>query len=160
MERSDYDGEFRFGELLESQWFIVVASPKSLCNGRGTMGWMRTILLGDIGNRLDISDTEQEIASLKEVQKCTTKSISDREDQIDQLLREVGTQKLAIQALTRFIVSKGIILQDELDDFIKEVDAEDGVIDGQMTIDPSSRRLHFPKKSVEDGTFRKMPPQK
>jgi hypothetical protein len=26
------------------------------------MGWGRTLLLGDIGNRLDIEDTEQDIA--------------------------------------------------------------------------------------------------
>ncbi len=29
------------------------------------MGWIRTILLGDIGNRLDIEDSEQEIERLK-----------------------------------------------------------------------------------------------
>lgn len=29
------------------------------------MGWLRTILLGDIGNRLDIEDSEQEIERLK-----------------------------------------------------------------------------------------------
>ena len=29
------------------------------------MGWGRTLLLGDIGNRLDIADTERDIASLR-----------------------------------------------------------------------------------------------
>ena len=28
------------------------------------MGWGRTLLLGDIGNRLDIEDTERDIAHL------------------------------------------------------------------------------------------------
>src|SRR4029450_13939061 len=30
------------------------------------MGWGRTLLLGDIGNRLDIENTERDIASLKQ----------------------------------------------------------------------------------------------
>ena len=29
------------------------------------MGWGRTFLLGNIGNRLDIEDTERDIAGLK-----------------------------------------------------------------------------------------------
>ena len=29
------------------------------------MGWGRTLFLGDIGNRLDIEDTERDIGSLK-----------------------------------------------------------------------------------------------
>jgi hypothetical protein len=29
------------------------------------MGWARTLLLGDIGNRLDIKDTQRDIARLK-----------------------------------------------------------------------------------------------
>jgi hypothetical protein len=29
------------------------------------MGWGRTLLLGDIGNRLDIEDTERDIERLK-----------------------------------------------------------------------------------------------
>ena len=28
------------------------------------MGWARTLLLGDIGNRLDIADTEQDISGI------------------------------------------------------------------------------------------------
>lgn len=119
------------------------------------MGWMRTILLGDIGNRLDIGDAEKEIASLKARQQTSARRLRTRDDQIDRLQRELGEQKLAIQALTRFLVAHGIVDQDALDEFIKDVDGEDGVIDGQMALDPGSRRLQFPKKTIKEGTFRK-----
>lgn len=123
------------------------------------MGWMRTILLGDVGNRLDIADTEREITSLKARQQTSARSLRTRADLIDRLRRELGEQKLAIQALTRFLVANGIVDQDALDEFIEEVDGEDGVIDGQMALDPASRRLQFPKKAIEEGTFRKIAEQ-
>ncbi|MGB1130013.1 MAG: hypothetical protein ACPG4K_08180 [Haloferula sp.] len=116
---------------------------------------MRTILLGDIGNRLDIEDTEREIASLQAQQNSSARALRDRDDEIGRLKREVGQQKLAIEALTRFLVLKGTIDQKQLDEFIKEVDAEDGVIDGMMALDPVAHRLCFPKKRIEEGTFRK-----
>ncbi|MHC5211145.1 MAG: hypothetical protein ACYTG2_10545 [Planctomycetota bacterium] len=40
------------------------------------MGWGRTLLLGDIGNRLDIADTEQHIRDLRGMLR--TKSLLDR----------------------------------------------------------------------------------
>ncbi len=119
------------------------------------MGWMRTILLGDIGNRLDIADAEREISAVRAAHKQSVSGLQRRDKQIDAMRDEIGRQKLAIQALTRFLVNREIISAGELADFIHEVDAEDGVVDGMMSIDPVNRRLVFPKKDIEPGTFRK-----
>ena len=107
------------------------------------MGWMRTLLLGDIGNRMDIADAEDEIGLLKNQQRQARQRLVQKELTIGILNGEVAQQKLAIQALTRFLVKKGIIAPEELDDFIKEVDAEDGVIDGKMTLRDGKVRLKF-----------------
>ena len=122
------------------------------------MGWMRTLLLGDIGNRLDIADTERNIEQLRRDQQMSSRILNTKERTISSLLNDLAKQKLAIQALTRFLVEKDLISEDEFDDFIAEVDAEDGVLDGKMSIEPSTRRLVFPEKKIPDGTFKKAEP--
>lgn len=107
------------------------------------MGWMRTILLGDIGNRLDIDDAEKSISQVASKQRRTESQLRAKNVRIDRLTAELSQQKLAIQALTRFLVSKEMISEDELNAFIEKVDAEDGVIDGKMTLDPNKPRLIF-----------------
>lgn len=119
------------------------------------MGWARTLLLGDIGNRLDIADAESEINRIERKQLHAESALNAKEREIAMLKDELGRQKLAIQALTRFLIEKGIIETSGLADFISQVDAEDGVSDGKMTIDPTTRRLQFQAKEIPDGTFRK-----
>jgi hypothetical protein len=120
------------------------------------MGWARTLLLGDIGNRLDIADAEAGIASLQRAHDRAERELGSRERDIIVLKQELGRQKLAIQALTRFLIEKGVVATAELDDFIAQIDAEDGVVDGRMELDSRTGRLRFPEKKVPDGTFRKM----
>lgn len=120
------------------------------------MGWMRTLLLGDIGNRLDIADTEREISAVRAAHAKSVSNLQRSKGQIEAMRDEIGRQKLAIQALARFLVNREIISATELADFIREVDAEDGVVDGKMSIDPVNRRLVFPENNLKDGTFRKI----
>ncbi|MES2924075.1 MAG: hypothetical protein V4819_21160 [Verrucomicrobiota bacterium] len=112
------------------------------------MGWARTLLLGDIGNRLDIADAEAEINRIERSQLRAQSAFDEKEREIFMLKDELGRQKLATQALTRFLIEKGIIEAAELADFISQVDAEDGVIDGKMTVDSATRRLQFQKKAI------------
>lgn len=120
------------------------------------MGWARTLLLGDIGNRLDIADAEKNIRAMRASQQSATRALKSKEQTIRQLKDELGRQNLAIQALTRFLIEKDMINEAELDDFIAEIDAEDGVIDGKLAIQPGTRRLVFEKKEIPAGTFRKV----
>lgn len=47
------------------------------------MGWMRTLLLGDIGNRLDIADTEVEIDRVKQQNRNTANRLRHKEKTIN-----------------------------------------------------------------------------
>jgi hypothetical protein len=107
------------------------------------MGWMRTLLLGDIGNRLDIADTEREIDTLRRAHRDSARSVATKSQEITRLRDELGRQKLAVEALTRFLVVRKVINQEDLAEFIAEVDAEDGVVDGKLAIDGSTKRLRF-----------------
>ena len=120
------------------------------------MGWMRTLLLGDIGNRLDIADAERSVSALRQSQQRTVKNLHARDRQIENLKDELERQKLAIQALTRFLVQKDLIDDQELQEFIESVDAEDGIVDGKMSIDTSGKpRLVFhSEKKIPKGTFK------
>lgn len=96
------------------------------------MGWGRTLLLGDIGNRLDIEDTERDIAILKqEIAGSFDKDLS-QDRQIDMLINEMVELKLYLAGVIRLITAKGIITQDELRKMVKAVDAEDGSTDGKF----------------------------
>lgn len=113
------------------------------------MAWMRTLLLGDIGNRLDIADAEREISLVRSSQARSARNLQAGEIHINALRDEIGRQKLAIQALTRFLVERNVISSSELNDFINEVDSEDGEVDGKMSLDPVKKRLVFRK--TKDG---------
>jgi hypothetical protein len=97
------------------------------------MGWGRTLLLGDIGNRLDIGDTERDIASLKrEIAGGFNKDMS-QDEMIRKLVAENTQLKLYFVSLVRLLTRKGSITRDELQGVVAAVDAEDGRVDGQFT---------------------------
>ncbi|MBC2602490.1 hypothetical protein [Puniceicoccus vermicola] len=58
------------------------------------MGWGRTLFLGDVGNRLDIQDTERDIDSLKrEIRGSFHKDLS-QDQKIEKLIAENAEMKL------------------------------------------------------------------
>jgi hypothetical protein len=88
------------------------------------MGWGRTLFLGDIGNRLDIADTERDIKSLH--QKISKKSRVDQrqEERLKELEIENDQMKLYLASLIRLLVSKGTLSQNELHAFVDIIDEE------------------------------------
>ena len=88
------------------------------------MGWGRTFLLGDIGNRLDIADTERDVASLR--RRLASKSRIDRgqDERLEELENENDQLKLYLASLIRLLVSKGTLSQDEITTFVEIIDAD------------------------------------
>ena len=88
------------------------------------MGWGRTFLLGDIGNRLDIADTERDVASLR--RRLASKSRIDRgqDERLAELESENDQLKLYLASLIRLLVSKGTLSQDEITTFVEIIDAD------------------------------------
>ena len=95
------------------------------------MGWGRTLLLGDIGNRLDIEDTEREIAKLsRDIFKASLRDMS-QDQKIDTVLKDNAELKLYLAALIRLLTVKGTLSREELKTMVDAVDAEDGNSDGK-----------------------------
>ncbi len=82
------------------------------------MGGMRTLLLGDIGNRLDISDNEDRIRKMRRRQRerDLRKSSTDQsqDEQIATLQAEVAELELTVAATTSLLLSKGAFTSEEL----------------------------------------------
>jgi len=88
------------------------------------MGWGRTFLLGDIGNRLDIADTERDVARLR--RRLASKSRIDRgqDERLEELENENDQLKLYLASLIRLLVSKGTLSKDEITTFVEIIDAD------------------------------------
>ena len=78
------------------------------------MGWTRTLLLGDIGNRLDIGDVESDLQFLRQRLR---ENIIDDESQAEELERLRGEneeRKLVRATLIRLLAKKGVIDEAEI----------------------------------------------
>lgn len=100
------------------------------------MGWGRTLFLGDIGNRLDIEDCENDIRRLKQnlQQTLNVKHSIDRSQDRDitELQKENDELKLYLAALIRLLIARNVITVEEITKLVQAVDVEDGSADGRM----------------------------
>lgn len=88
------------------------------------MGWARTLLLGDIGNRLDIGDNEDQIRKVREELRKNRRLDASQEERITFLEQENVQLEMLVSALARLLAVRGILDQDELEPFIAVLDEE------------------------------------
>lgn len=86
------------------------------------MGWGRTFFLGDIGNRLDIADTERAIAELRRTLGSKSRVDQSQDERLIALEHENDQMKLYLASLIRLLVGKGVLSQDELTAFVSIID--------------------------------------
>lgn len=97
------------------------------------MGWGRTLLLGDVGNRLDIGDCERDIQRMKSEVGEAARVNWDQSERIRRLEKENGEIKLYLAAFARLLISKGVCTREELLKLVEIIDAEDGTQDGNFS---------------------------
>jgi hypothetical protein len=98
-----------------------------------TMGWARTLLLGDIGNRLDIDDVERNVDDLRDKVADVVQRISRISDENHRLLAADNAEtNLYLAAVVRLLVDKGVVSREELRSIVAEVDLLDGQADGKF----------------------------
>ncbi len=90
------------------------------------MGWARTLLLGDIGNRLDIGDAEEDIATLRRNLRKKARIDRSQDARLEALEQENDTLKLCVATLGRLLVGKGILTIQELSGFADLIDETSG----------------------------------
>jgi hypothetical protein len=97
------------------------------------MGWGRTLLLGDIGNRLDIEDVERDLRNIRRDFESKFRADMSQDDAIRTLIEENGQLKLYLASLIRLLTQKGTISKEELERLVVVIDSEDGTADGKFT---------------------------
>ena len=97
------------------------------------MGWGRMLLLGNVGQQLDIRDNERALAQI--VQQLRETGQFDREAalRLDRLTAEHAELKLYLAAIVRLLVAKKIVLPAELKEIVDAIDRSDGHPDGGFT---------------------------
>jgi len=99
------------------------------------MGWARTLILGDAGNRLDIHDCEEDIKILKtSLMEIHTDSQSQDEELL-KLRRESDQLKLYLAAVIRLLAARNVLTVEQLQKMVNIIDSEDGAIDGKIRED-------------------------
>lgn len=97
------------------------------------MGWGRFLLLGDLGQQLDLSDQKAEIERLRDELRQRRAATVDPSGQLTRLQQDIEELRLYLAALVRILVSKRAISAEELRQVVQIVDAEDGSADGRFT---------------------------
>jgi len=97
------------------------------------MGWGRYLLLGDLGQQLDLSDQKAEIDRLREEMLRSRSSGPGSTDAIKRLQAENDELRLYLAAVIRILISKRIVTQSEVKQIVDAIDAEDGTVDGKFT---------------------------
>jgi hypothetical protein len=90
------------------------------------------LLLGNLGQQLDIEDQRREIQELRDrVRSESRGAAQDIEVRLDILERQSDEMKLYLAVLVRYLAAKGQIDLREFEKLVDEVDAEDGTADGR-----------------------------
>lgn len=96
------------------------------------MGWGRMLLLGNVGQQLDIEDQRREMQELRNRLRADAgQATQDFELRLGKLERQSDEMKLYLAALVRYLAAKGQIDLHEFAKLVDEVDAEDGAADGR-----------------------------
>jgi len=86
------------------------------------MGWGRMILLGNVGQQLDIQDLENAIGQMQADVAQTQNLDRTQEQSIEDLQRENHELKLYLATLVKLLVAKGVIRQEEVDTAVQAIE--------------------------------------
>ncbi|MEL6432036.1 MAG: hypothetical protein AAFP22_19645 [Planctomycetota bacterium] len=85
---------------------------------------MRTLLLGDIGNRLDIEDTERDIERLRRESRSQARTDAAQDERIAVLEAKVEGLELVVGGLSRLLVARGVLRADEVGRIVDAVETD------------------------------------
>jgi hypothetical protein len=97
------------------------------------MGWGRWLLLGDLGQQMDIADQQAEIEKLKDQLHSRHRPSTAVDRQLTTLQRENDELKLYLAAIIRLLLARKVATLEEVKAMVTAVDREDGVEDDRFT---------------------------
>lgn len=97
------------------------------------MGWGSWLLLGDLGQQLDLVRQQREIHELRSRLRDSSASTEPLSDQLEAVRRENDELKLYLAAVLRLLMTKGIASKEEIASMVDLIDASDGEKDRKYT---------------------------
>jgi hypothetical protein len=96
------------------------------------MGFGRFLLLGDLGQQLDLAEQERQIERLRAEVARGAGSGSNLEPTVRRLQTENDELRMYLAAIIRLLTNKGLITRAEIEEIVTTLDAEDGHSDGKF----------------------------
>jgi len=88
------------------------------------MGWGRMLLLGNVGQQLDIGDLNNEIAGMQNAFLENQQVDLQQAQSLAQLRRENQELKLYLATLMRLLVAKGVLKPEEVETTVRAIETE------------------------------------
>ena len=88
------------------------------------MGWGRMLLLGNVGQQLDIGDLTGEIAGMQSAFLENQQVDLQQAQSIALLRRENQELKLYLATLMRLLVAKGVLKPEEVETTVRAIETE------------------------------------
>ena len=88
------------------------------------MGWGRMLLLGNVGQQLDIGDLNDAIGGMQ--QTVSENESVDREQgrAIERLMKENQELKLYLATLMRLLAARGVLKPEEIETTVRAIETE------------------------------------
>ena len=90
------------------------------------MSWGRMLLLGNVGQQIDIEDIEEDVARLRARIHSQQTTDSSQDEALLTLRREVTDLQLVVAELARLLVSGGTLPAEAVERLIRGVDRKPG----------------------------------
>jgi hypothetical protein len=97
------------------------------------MGWGRWLLLGDLGQQMDLADQRAAMDGLRRQLRSKQAAAASAEQRLEELRRDNDELKLYLAATLRLLTAKGLATADEIKALVAAVDREDGAEDKQFS---------------------------
>ena len=88
------------------------------------MGWGRMLLLGNVGQQLDIGDLNNEITAMQNAFLENQQIDLKQAKSIAELRREHQELKLYLATLMKLLVSKGVLKREEVETTVRAIEGE------------------------------------
>jgi hypothetical protein len=87
------------------------------------MGWGRMLLLGNVGQQMDIDDLKQYLCDTANALNKNRELDQEQAQDIAALQKENAELKLCLLGLTRMLAAKGVLTEPELKQLVFAMDA-------------------------------------
>ncbi len=88
------------------------------------MGWGRMLLLGNVGQQLDIGDLNNAIAGMQSAVAQNESLDTEQGRAIERLQRENQELKLYLATLVRLLVARGVLKTEEIETTVHAIETE------------------------------------